>query len=255
MLKPEVCSNDTTSARRRRWQAVFPLLAVGMVACSDSGPPTPGSLLVKTETVGFMKAAQYELVVAGVSGGTVGANDEVTIPGLDPGSYVVDLTDVPDNCSAESATVSVESKATAEVVLSVNCTYAAPVSYTVQFTRQRPDLDTGEVVVCPFGVCASQEAWDFWVENNIQTQPRSHIRQNQTTGVEIAHLPGVTLDVLTEEDLASASFTTNKVDEPFSSSRVILVRTDLGNVYALGSPIEDVTNGTVTFQAALIATP
>jgi hypothetical protein len=231
-------------------------MAIGIMACSDSsGPPAPGSILVKTETVGFLKAEGYEVVVDGLGTKTIGANDEVTVSGLDPGSYVVDLADVPANCGVDGVTISVESEKTAEVSLTVVCSYDNPVAYTIQFSRERPDLDTGAITVCAFGICPTQEAWDLFVYNNTQTEPRSTIRQNQTIGVQIAHLPGVTLAGMTEADFNSATFTTDLVADPFDAGRVILIRSDLGNVYALGNPVEDLTNSRLTFNAALIAKP
>lgn len=257
MLSLEGSWNDLPHAGRRGWHAVVALVTIGLVACSggDVTAPEPGSMVVTTETTGFLKAEGYELMVDGVANGAIGANDEVTISELEAGDYQVDLGDVPENCSAEAVTVSVESEQTAEASLVVTCTYAAPVEYTIQFSRQRPDLDTGEITVCPFGICSTQEAWDLYVYNNIATDPHSVIRQNEATAVEIAHLPGVTLESLTEADLEGAAFTTALISDPFDAGRVILIRTDLGNVYALGDPLEDLTNGVLMFDAALIATP
>jgi hypothetical protein len=245
-----------TPARHRGWHAVVALLAIGMVACEDSsGPKTPGSILVTTETSGFLKAESYEVVVDGVSAKTIGANDEVTVTGLDPGTYYVDLANVPGNCGAAGVLVAVESEKTTEVSLAVGCEYAQPVAYSIQFSRERPDLETGAITVCSFGICSTQEEWDLWVYNNTQTEPRSVIRQNTTTGVEIAHVPGVTLAQLTEAHFKAASFTTSLVADPFDAGRVILIRTDMGNVYALGNPVEDLANLKLAFDAALIAKP
>jgi hypothetical protein len=243
--------------RRRGWHAVVALLAMSIAACSgDSlGPTGPGSILVKTQTTGFLKAEGYGVVVDGVSTMTIGANDEVTVSGLDPGSYLVDLADVPANCAFEDVLVSVESEATAEVTLNIDCAYADPVTFTVRFNRERPDLDTEAITVCTFGICPTLEEWDLFVQNNVDTEPHSVIWQNQNTGAEIAHLPGVTLAGLTESDFEAATFTTEPVGDPFDSGRVILIRTDLGSVYALGNPSEDLTASTLTFDAALIAQP
>lgn len=259
MLSLEGHWNDLPHASRRGWHVVVALMgiAIGVAACSDStaGPAAPGSIVVTTETTGFLKAEGYDLMVDGVSNGTIGANDSVTVTELEPGEHQLDLGSVPDNCSANGDSVSVESKQTAAVSITVTCTFAEPTSYTIQFNRERPDLDSAQVTVCPFGICSTQEAWDLYVYNNFSTDPHSVIRQNQTTAVEIAHLPGVTLGTLTEADLQGASFTTDWVDTPFDTARVILIRTDLGHVYALGNPSEDLTNGTLTFDAALIANP
>lgn len=250
---------DATHARRRGWHALVAFLAVGAVACSEGATAPaesePGSILVKTATTGFLKAEGYGVVVDGVNTMAVEANDEVTVTGLDPGSYLVELADVPDNCAVEGVLVPVESAETAEVALTIDCAHTAPVAYTIQFSRERPDLETEAITVCSFGLCPTQEEWDLWVYNNSETEPSSVIRQNQTTGVEIAHLPGVTLTELTEADYEAATFTTELVADPFDSGRVILIRTDLGNVYALGNPSEDLVASTLTFDAALIARP
>lgn len=247
-----------THARRRGWHASVALLAVSVAACSGDalgGFVEPGSILVRTATTGFLKAEGYGVVVDGVSAMAIGANDEVTVDGLDPGSYLVELADVPDNCTVDGVLVPVESAETAEAALNIECAYADPVAYTIQFSRERPDLETEAITVCSFGFCPTQEEWDLWVYNNTGTEPSSVIRQNQDTGVEIAHLPGVTLSELTEADYDAATFTTELVGDPFDSGRVILIRTDLGNVYALGNPSEDAIALTLTFDAALIAQP
>ena len=257
MRNLEVNGYDATHARRRRWGAMAALLAIIMIACGEdsSGPAEPGSILVKTETTGFLKAEGYGVVVDGVNTTTIGANEEVTVSGLDPASYLVELADVPDNCATEGVLVSVESGQTAEASLTIDCAYADPIAFTIQFSRERPDLDTEAITVCSFGICPTQEEWDLYVQSNTGTEPRSVIRQNQTAGVEIAHLPGVTLAGLTEADFQAATFTTELVDDPFDAGRVILIRTDLGSVFALGNPSEDLTSSKLTFDAALIAQP
>jgi hypothetical protein len=263
MLKLERCGYEVRRARNRRWHALAALVAVGVVACDNglpAGPPDPGSILVMTETSGFLKPAGFDVLVDGASEGAVEANGQVTISGLEPGSYHVALGGVPDNCVVEGVTVSVEPGETAGVSLNVNCTHADPVTYTIRFSNQRPDLDAQDptaIISCPFGICPTTEDWDLWAYRNSQADPESEIRQNTTNGVEIAHLPGVTLETLTEADVAGATFTTALVAEPFDAGRVILIRTDLGNVFALGNPVEDLTSSpaVLTFDAALIAEP
>lgn len=249
--------NDLPHTSRRSWPAVVALVAVGFAGCGEDTvePPAPGTLRVTTETTGFLQADQYELFVDGVSSGSIGANDETSIPDLDPQEYELSLGQIPENCSSGGVTVSVESEQTAEVSLAVTCTYTEPLTYTIQFNRERPDLDSEQVEVCPFGICESNETWDLYVYNSLSTDPSSVIRQNQSTSTEIAHLPGVTLEGLTEADLAGATFTTDWIADPFDAGRVILIRTALGNVYALGNPSENRTNGVSTFDAALIDTP
>lgn len=246
-----------TPQRSRVWRHSIGLLVVGLVACGGdtAGPPAAGSIHVQIETAGFLKPDGYDLVVAGVTQ-AVDATDDVTVADLEPGDYDVSLDDVPANCTAEGAgTVTVTSNQTVEASLTVSCTYEPATSYTVQFSRQRPDLETGEITVCSFGICPSEEAWDMWVYNSTSTTPRSVVRQNQTTGVELAHVEGVTLAGLTEAHLTGATFTADLVDVPFDAQRVILIRTDAGHVFALGDPSENTTSNTLTFNAALIALP
>lgn len=243
--------------RRAAWRATQGLLLAGLVACgSDSaGPPAAGSIHVQIATSGFLMPAGYDLQVAGVAH-AVEASDEVTVDGLDPGEYSVALSNVPENCTADGVgAVTVTSSQTAEAALTIRCTFSEPATFTIQFSRQRPDLDTGAITVCAFGVCPNQEAWDMWIYNSTSTTPRSIVRQNQTSGVEIAHVEGVTLTGLNETHLTGAAFTTASIDVPFDAQRVILIRTDEGNVFALGDPTEDTIANTLTFSAALIAQP
>ena len=215
----------------------------------------PGSISLTTETSGFRKDDSYELLVNGESRGAIGANDAMTVSDLDPATYEVDLGDVADNCVVESVSVPVVSVETADVTLSVVCAFSEPDVYTLRFSRDRPNLENGELTDCPFGFCSSEVDWDLYAYYSSQTTPKSVIRQNQTTDVEIAHLPGVTLSELTEADVAAATFTTTLVADPFDAGRVILIRTDLGSVYALGNPVEDTNAQTLTFDAAWIDEP
>jgi hypothetical protein len=238
----------TKAAVGRSWART--LVAVGVitgVACGETdptepaGPELPGSISVSTETSGFNKDDSYEVLLDGMGRGTIGAADVMTITELEPATYELGLGDVADNCTVEGTSVSVVSEETADVSLTIVCALSEPDAYTLRFTRDRPDLDTGEM-----------PEWDLYVHFNTSQDPQAVIRQNQATGVEIAHLPGVTLDDLTEEDVASATFGTALVADSFDPGRVILIRTDLGNVYALGNPVEDTFMQTLVFDAVLI---
>lgn len=242
--------------RARPFALVLALLGSSACGGSDGGviqTPLPGSISLATETSGFLKDDSYELFVSGESKGTIGANDEMTIEGLDPATYEVTLGDVAENCTVDAASVEVASDQTASVSLSVVCEHPPADSYTLRFGRARPNLDDGVITECPFSICSTEEEWDLYVHNNTQTTPNSVIRQNQTTGVEIAHIAGVVLADLTEADVAGASFSTSLDATPFDADRVILIRTDLGAVYALGNPVEDDVAQTLTFDAALVA--
>jgi hypothetical protein len=240
---------------RRRWHAVMALMAIALVACGDtSGPPKPGSIQVSTATAGFLKPGSYALVVNGAVKQTIGANDNVTLDAVDPGTHLVTLGEVPANCSVEGATVAVEPEATATVSLAVTCTFEQPTAYTIRFLNDRPNLETGEITACTFGLCPIGSVWDLYAYENTATEPRTEIRQNDKTAIQIAHVTGVTLSGLTEAHVAAASFTAGFINEPFSSDRVILIRKSSGSIYALGNPSEDLTTvpRRMTFHAALL---
>ncbi|MEX2471525.1 MAG: hypothetical protein WEA34_05060 [Gemmatimonadota bacterium] len=250
-------------SRRKSWSVMLALVATVASGCDEStvAPPVeeevvlPGAITVTTVTSGFMKDDGYELMVNGESAGAIGPNDEITVPELDPSTYELALGDVANNCSVEAVSVDVSAEQTAETTLSVVCAPGEGTAYTIQFGRERPNLDDGVVLECPFSICGDNTAWDIYVHNSTQTEPHAVIRQNQTLDLEIAHLPGVTLDALTEEDVAGAVFTTELVADPFDAGRVILIRTDVGGVYALGNPVEDGTAMTLSFDAVLVANP
>ncbi len=244
---------------RRAWPVVAALAVIGG-ACGEgseeiAAPPLPGSIAVTTVTSGFLKDDGYGLLVNGESRGPIAANAEVTIAGLGAGVYEVALEDVAENCAVDATSVTVTENETASAALSVVCAPSDPSPYTLRFNRARPDLDSGEITECPFGFCPSEEEWDLYVYYDMQTDPHSVIRQNRTIGAEIAHLVGVVLEELEEEDLDGARFGTELLGDPFDAGRVILIRTDLGYVYALGNPVEDETAQTLTFDAVLIAEP
>ena len=254
-------SRERGRTGRRCSHALAVLCLAGSLACGEDAPTAPvvpppaapGTISIATVTTGFMKDDGYEVLVNGESRGTIGANDAVTVAELDPATYAVDLADVAANCTVEGASsIAVESSVTAEITLTVVCAPDAPVELKVLFDRERPDMDTGEIHECLFGLCSTNEGWDMYVYYSSATNPKSVIRQNQTQGLEIAHLPGVTLADLTEADVAAATFTTDFVADPFDVDRVILLRTDGGALYALGNPVEDVVRLGLTFDYVLI---
>ena len=79
-----------------------------------------------------------------------------------------------------------------ETTRSVICAPAGPDVYAIRFHRARPKVEDGVIAECPFGVCPTEDDRDLYVCPSSQTDPHSVIRQNRTTGVEIAHWPGVT---------------------------------------------------------------
>ncbi len=235
--------------------------AFALQACGDDPiipDPDPGAIEITVATAGFLKDDQYQVLLDGADQGVVAADGMVTISDLAAGAYSVDLGDVAANCTSDGPmSVTVQEAATATVTLSVDCTFGTPDSYTLRFDRDRPDLDTGDIEDCLFGICNTEEDWDMWVFNSTGTDPQAVIRQNIDPGeaAEIAHLPGVTLDTMTEADVEGATFSVSYVDNPFDATRVILIKTDLGAVYALGNPVEDLLSFTLDFDAVLITPP
>ena len=251
--------SDRARGARRGSRALVILLSSAIAACGESettGLPLPGSIQLTTETSGFNQDDGYELLVDGVSKGTIGANDQVTISDLDPSTHEVALADVAANCEVEAVSVPVVSEQTASVSLSVACSFAALTPWTLRFSRDRLNLDDGTFTDCPFGLCPSGEIeWDFYAHYNSQVTPHAVIRQNQQTAVQIAHVAGVTLAELTEEHVAAATFTTDLVPDSFDAGRVVLIQTNQGAVYALGNPVENTTTQTLALDAALVSAP
>ncbi|MDX1495331.1 MAG: hypothetical protein R3253_14790 [Longimicrobiales bacterium] len=245
-----------TSSFRRHMVTAMALVVTA--ACGEStaevlGPPVPGSLAVSVVTTGFMKDDGYELLVNGESQGVIAANAEATIDELEPATYQVELSDVAENCTVEATSVEVSSNETAAAALAVVCQAPPAEPYAVRASRDRPDLDTGVLVECSFGLCPSDDAWDVWIQFNSQGDPQAVVRHNGGNGVEIAHLDGVALADLTDADVDGATFSVDPIDAPFGPNTVVLVRTDEGNVYALGNPTENTLLLTATFDAMLIA--
>ena len=240
------------------WRAQAAVIAIGTVACgnSDAGtePVLPGSLSVSTQTTGFAKDDSYELMVGEMDAGTIGSNDELTVAELDPATYAVTLTDVAANCTVESTNATVASSATTPVSMSVVCAAGEATPYSLRANRDRPDLETGAMTECSFGLCPTNDAWDLYVQFNTSASPQSVIRQNTTTGVQLAHVTGVSLATITEADVTGATFTTDPIDDSFDSGRVVLVKTDAGNIYGLGNPVENKILLTLVFDAVLLVT-
>ena len=231
---------------------VVALIATSACSSSDGGPVQPvqpGTIELSVQTTGFMKDASYELLVDGVSEGAVSASDEVTLSELDPGTYLISLGDVAPNCTTEDVSVDVTEDETASASLEVVCAFEAASEYTIRFNRARPNLNDGTITECPFSLCPTEEGWDMYVT---LTSGNPVVRVNGTTLVEIAHVSGVTLETMTEADYASAVFGADPIDDPFDENRVILIRTDTGDIYALGNPVENSLAQTLTFDAALV---
>jgi hypothetical protein len=104
------------------------ILGIAATACggSDAGPtsPTTGSLEINTQTSGELPSGSYRYRVDGEPAQDIGTNATVSRPDLEPGSHVVQLTALPDGCTAggdNPQAVSVEAGATTSVDFAVTC--------------------------------------------------------------------------------------------------------------------------------------
>lgn len=104
------------------------LVVVGGVSCDSTAPGRGGStggLALVTTTAGIQPDNDgYTIMVDGNAQGTVGANDSVTVAGINAGSHTVELADVEFNCTTLgqfTQTVSVEDDAEAVVDYSIAC--------------------------------------------------------------------------------------------------------------------------------------
>ena len=70
---------------------------------------------------------------------------------------------------------------------------------------------------------------------------------------QAADLPGRTFESVTRSDTSGAVFSSSGADGLFDSSRVILLKTDLGNIYKMGKASEDDVNVRVNFQYAKLS--
>lgn len=240
----------------RRGTASLIMLAMAGCGSDSTASGGTGDIHVRAETSGFNKDDAYVVLVDGAGRYPIGANGDVTVSDVEPDIHLVDLVDVASNCEDAPTLARVSADQTAEVLLPVVCAFGEPEEYTMAFEDEELNLDSGEITSCPLGRCSSTVGPDFYVVYNGLRTIHAVIFQNGSNGgVEIAHLPGITLDELTEQDLLGATFTTDIVGDSFDEGRTILIRTDLGAVYALGNPVEDDQNLTLTFDAVLLTEP
>ncbi len=125
------------------------------------------------------------------------------------------------------------------------------VSQQLDFESQYFNLDSGEVSESDFMMFEPEDAgWDFQVVYNSDRSYHSVLFQNQSTGVEIAHLADHDFEDTTACDVESATFTTDLIDVSFDPQRVVLIRTDQGEVYKLGNANESASQNGLSFAYA-----
>jgi Tol biopolymer transport system component len=110
------------------WMGPLLLVVMGGVSCESSAPGTGGStsgLALVTTTAGIQPDQDgYTIIVDGNARGTVGANDSVTVAGIEAGPHSVELADVEFNCATLgqfTRSVSVEEDAETVVDYSIAC--------------------------------------------------------------------------------------------------------------------------------------
>jgi hypothetical protein len=119
--------------------------------------------------------------------------------------------------------------------------------YSMRYESDGLDLDAGAKVDCSITCPAAQ---DFTVAYNSNTPIHSRVfhRSSRT----IAHLAGRTFSGVHLADTAGVTFSATLIDQPFDNTRTIVLRTDAGNIYKLGNPVEFGTSGadSVRFNVA-----
>lgn len=112
---------------------------------------------------------------------------------------------------------------------------------TLEFESTCLDLDANEVVAsCPRAT--DESAWDVFVAYRSDETPHAVMFHNLRSGVEIAILQDRDYLEVTAADADAATFSPDVQDVPFRASDVILIRTDLGQVFKLGLPVESDEN-------------
>lgn len=118
--------------------------------------------------------------------------------------------------------------------------------YAMRYETETLDLDAGAKVSCSGAGCPA--AQDFRVAYNSVTTIHSRVfHQSART---IAHLAGRTFSSVHLTDTAGVAFSTSVIDQPFDNTRTVLLRTDAGNIYKLGNPVEFGTADSVRFNVA-----
>jgi hypothetical protein len=109
-------------------RSYVPVLLAVVAACGgdSAGPdePVTGSLEIRTQTSGEVPSADYTYRVDGEPPQAIGPNETISRPDLETGSHVVQLTGLPDGCTASEnnpQAVSIDPGSTATVDFVVTC--------------------------------------------------------------------------------------------------------------------------------------
>ncbi len=90
---------------------------------------------------------------------------------------------------------------------------------------------------------------DFWIAYN-SNSPDFHGAIFHRFGRETAVLDSAQFNNITAMMVDSSTFNTTLQSDPFDTTRVFLLKTDLGAIYKIGNPVEILTG--VTFDYSLV---
>jgi hypothetical protein len=226
-------------------------LALGL-ACGDSNTgPAPATYLLFTgqpadDTVGSVVAGVQ--VTAYTASGIVAAgfNGAVTIAfSANPGNAVLSgtLTRNAVFGIASFTDLAVSKGENGYALTATAAGLATATSSTFDVSEVAPritlrygyglDLETGAIQDCS-SACAA--AIDFELGFDASTNIRARLIHHAAQAV--AHLAGQSFAFVHLADTAGVAFSTTPVTDPFDNARTILVRTDAGNIYKVGNPVE-----------------
>lgn len=108
------------------------------------------------------------------------------------------------------------------------------------------DLETGQVITCPPGICSNPSAdFKFTVDAGQQTNPVGVRLQNGA--LEAAFLDATPFGSVTTA--AGLTFSTSRLFVPFDTDDTLVIRTADGNVFKVGLPVLN-ADSSVTFSFA-----
>jgi len=115
----------------------------------------------------------------------------------------------------------------------------------VGFTNHYLDLESGliDTVISPDIPNGITD-----LRNSFSSSRDIHATIVQQSGREIAYLGAGPFSAVTDRDLDTATFTSETIDIPFDSTTILLLKTDLGAIYKLGNPVEDIDGVRFDYQ-------
>ncbi len=125
---------------------------------------------------------------------------------------------------------------------------------TLEFETQGLDLETGEILQLDDAAALIEgNDSDVRFAYNADRTPHGVVIQNQIGGAVVAFLDAVAFSAVSYADVASLSFTSEIIDQPFDSDDTVVVRTGAANYYKLGHASE--SDIAVSFDYELLSAP